>query len=60
MCIQEDDLETTGKTAMVINNEAELLGKQQEIKRKGTVAYQKEGSRNENCRSLTTDAKMTE
>ncbi|KAF5953256.1 hypothetical protein HYC85_011200 [Camellia sinensis] len=36
---------------MVINNEAELLGKQQEIKSGGTVAYQKEGSRNENCRS---------
>ena len=60
MCIQEDDLETTGKTAMVINNEAEILGKQQEIKPGGTVAYQKEGSRNENCRSLTTDAKITE
>ncbi|KAF5942388.1 hypothetical protein HYC85_020030 [Camellia sinensis] len=36
---------------MVINNEAEILGKQQEIKSGGTVAYQKEGSRNENCRS---------
>ena len=44
MCIQEDDLETTGKPAMVINNEAALLGKQQEIKPEGTVAYQKEGT----------------
>ena len=57
MCIQEDDLETTGKTTMVINKEAELLGKQQEIKPGGTVAYQKEGSRNKNYQSLTT---MTE
>ena len=45
---------------MVINNEAELLGKQQEIKPGGDVAYQKEESQNENCRSLTMDAKMTE
>ena len=60
MCIQEDDLETTGKTAMVINNEAELLGKQQEIKPGGKVSYQKEGSLNENCQSLTADAKITE
>ncbi|THG03605.1 hypothetical protein TEA_006950 [Camellia sinensis var. sinensis] len=55
---QENDLETTGKTTMVINNEVELLGKQQEIKPGGKVAYQKEGSLNEICRSLTTDAKI--
>ena len=42
---------------MVINNEAELLGKQQEIKPGGTMAYQKERSRNGDCRSLTAVAR---
>ena len=60
MCIQEAELEITGKIAMVINTEAELLGKQQEIKPGGKVSYQKEGSLNENCKSLTADAKITE
>ncbi|KAL7219962.1 hypothetical protein ACSBR2_012928 [Camellia fascicularis] len=49
----------TGKTAMVVNNETELLGKQQEIKPGGAVAYQKEGSRNENCRKVDSKVQGT-